>query len=166
MRAIKTAIIWDGWMSDPIVLQWTPVGGPRKKLTLKQTETGWMQIESLWNGRRWEDQEAQLVSNPTIQSSGYDNRNPQPQTVSELVEDLGDIEQCRCADVAMFAQSRPIAISKKADQLLYHTEDQISGHPITEHSIQQLICREGLPRIVPLYEVPYGRDIRMEHYEL
>lgn len=145
-------------MSDPIVLQWTPLDGPRKKLTIKQTDDGWIQIEAQWDGCQWQDIDLGQITNPTVYAPDHDENDPKPRTLSMILEQLDDIEQNHYPMVGVFETPSPILITRTSRGYQYHTEQRPSGHLITTHSLRQLTRQNGLPTTALLSETPYARE--------
>ena len=145
-------------MNDPIVLQWTPQGGPREKLTIKQTDDGWIRIEAQWDGCQWQDIDLEQITNPTVSAPDHDDSDPKPRTLSMILEQLDDVEQYHRPMVGVFETPAPILITRTSRGYQYHTEQCPSGHSITTHSLRQLTRRNGLPTTALLTETPYVRE--------
>ena len=141
-----------------IALQWTPKHGPRHKLTIDRTDTGWAIIETVWDGTQWHETSYDLIQAPTIYAPDHADANPTPRTLETLIEQINNTWRSDTPQVLAFESPNPIVIAATDGTLRYYSARTTCWQPIEAPTLRQLTRDHGLPTVTPLAETPYSRS--------
>lgn len=141
----------------PIILQWTPEHGPRRKIRIELTAEGWTRTETVWNGREWCGAGTELVTNPTIHAPAHANTTPTPPTLQDLLGSIADTWETDEPYVLVFDGDDPTVIIP-TEPLRIYNERTATGHITTIDALYGYVRKHGLPTPRPLAETPYSRE--------
>jgi len=143
---------------DQIALQWTPPYGPRRRLVFKPANDDWIRTVSQWDGREWNEIEAERVVEPTIYAPGHTDTDPTPESINRLCNSLGDISDIFDPTVLVFEAPNPIIIASLNGSLRYYTAQLACWQPISEAGLSILCTKHGLPTTYRLSETDLNRS--------
>lgn len=140
----------------PVVLQWTSDHGPRRKLTIEHTDTGWLRTESVWNGRDWIDTGSEPITLRSIYAPDHDDNNPTPDTLQTRLGTTNTLWSTGDPHVLEFSAPNTPTIAP-TDPPRYYDDQTNTSRPTTIDDLTELVRKYGLPAARPLADTPYTR---------
>ncbi|SDJ59163.1 hypothetical protein SAMN04515672_1101 [Natronorubrum texcoconense] len=145
-------------MMSEICLQWSPEHGPRRKLTITPTDSGWAKIAAVWDGSQWHETSYDLIQAPTISAPDHADENPTPRILETLIEQINHTWDSDTPQVLAFDSPNPIVIAARDEILRSYSARSTCWQPIEKPALEPLIRDHGLPSVTPLAETPYSRS--------
>jgi len=128
----------------PIILQWTTEHGPQRKLTIENTEDGWIRTESTWNGREWVGNGSEPIVLYSIYAPTHDDTKLTPEPLEKRIDAIATFWHTDDPHVLEFDSPDSTVVSP-TNPPRYYDDETNTSHPTTIDALTDLVRKYGLP---------------------